>query len=233
MKIIISPAKTMKPTHVSWLKEKTIFEKEKNNLFNILKTLNNESIQQLYKISLEQSKKVYHYFHHNHEDCCALAFYQGAVFKELQLSQYEDHLDYLNQNLRILSAYYGVLKYNTAITYYRLDMNIKLPDINLYDYWRIPINKYFEKEDCILSLASKEYTSIIKHPHLYFVDFVEIKNDKEIRNAMTVKKARGAFLNEMIRGEVSTLDELKRIKVYDFHFDSIYDKTIKFIKQST
>lgn len=222
MKIVIAPSKTMKYQEHGFVSTPLIYPDETNYIKSQLKQYHDEELCDLMKISYKQAMKVYDYYHQSYKIHPALSLYQGTVFKQLKFNEYKNHLDYLDKHLRIMSAYYGVLKYNTGITPYRLDMTMKLNHINLYEYWYTPIYQYFENEDFIISLASQEFTSMIHHPHLYFIDFIEIKENKMKRNAMIIKKARGQMLNQMILNEITTLDELKKQNINGF----IYNKEL-------
>lgn len=230
MKIIIAPSKTMKYKKTNDQTTPLLFPDETTYLHHLLQEYNDEQLCDLMKISYNQALKVYDYYHKKQEIAPALTLYQGTVFKQLQFDQFDQHLDYIDQHLRILSAYYGVLKYNTGITPYRLDMSMKPQQTNLYEYWYTPLYQYFENEDLIISLSSQEFMSMIHHPHLYFIDFIEIINDKPRRNGFVVKKARGCMLNQMILHEIKTLEELKQLHIDDFTYDESLsrDHTIVF-----
>lgn len=233
MKVIIAPSKTMKPRENNFIKEPIIFPQETKYLHSLLQQYNDEELCKLMNISYKQALKVHDYFHKPQNAYPALSLYQGTVFKQLELSSYYEHLDYLDQYVRIMSAYYGIAKYNTEITPYRLDMTMKLP-IQLYDYWYTPIYKYFEVEDFIISLASQEFTSMIHHPHLYFIDFIELKDGKQKRNAMIIKKARGQMLNQMILNEIKTLKDIKELNIDDFVYCEEFNQhhTLAFVRKS-
>lgn len=232
MKIVIAPSKTMKYQKVPFVGSEPLFPEETQYLTNILKQYNDEQLCQLMKISYKQATQVYQYFHEEQTAHPALAFYQGTVFKQLELASYMNHQDYLSEHLCILDAYYGVLKYNTLITPYRLDMTMKPDHINLYDYWYTPLYQYFEQVDFIISLASKEFTNMLRHPHIYFIDFIIINQGKIKRNAMIIKKARGQMLNQMILNEIKTLDELKTLNIDGFTYQPDYNQegTLAFVK---
>ena len=232
MKIVIAPSKTMKYQKVPFVGSETLFPEETQYLTNILKQYNDEQLCQLMKISYKQATQVYQYFHEEQTAHPALAFYQGTVFKQLELASYMNHQDYLSEHLCILDAYYGVLKYNTLITPYRLDMTMKPDHINLYDYWYTPLYQYFEQVDFIISLASKEFTNMLRHPHIYFIDFIINDHGKMKRNAMIIKKARGQMLNQMILNEIKTLDELKTLNIDGFTYQPDYNQegTLAFVK---
>ena len=232
MKIVIAPSKTMKYQKVPFVGSEPLFPEETQYLTNILKQYNEEQLCELMKISYKQATQVYQYFHEEQTAHPALAFYQGTVFKQLELASYMNHQDYLSEHLCILDAYYGVLKYNTLITPYRLDMTMKPQNINLYEYWYTPLYQYFEQVDFIISLASKEFTSMLRHPHIYFIDFIIINQGKIKRNAMIIKKARGQMLNQMILNEIKTLDELKTLNIDGFTYQPDFNQegTLAFVK---
>ena len=232
MKIVIAPSKTMKYQKVPFVGSEPLFPEETQYLTNILKQYNDEQLCQLMKISYKQATQVYQYFHEEQTAHPALAFYQGTVFKQLELASYMNHQDYLSEHLCILDAYYGVLKYNTLITPYRLDMTMKPDHINLYDYWYTPLYQYFEQVDFIISLASKEFSNMLRHPHIYFIDFIINDHGKMKRNAMIIKKARGQVLNQMILNEIKTLDELKTLNIDGFTYQPDYNQegALAFVK---
>lgn len=234
MKIIIAPSKTMKYKPVSFLNTEPVFKEETQYLNQILKQYNDEDLAQIMKISSKQSLTVYDYYHNDYDSHPAIALYQGHVFKQLELDLYHNHHDYLYNHLCIMSAYYGILQYNTLIKPYRLDMTMKINNINLYEYWYTPVYKYFENEDYIISLSSQEFTSMIKHPHIYFIDFVEQKDNKIKRSSMNVKKARGMMLNQMVLNEIQSLDDLKLLNIdgYVYNKDMSTQYNIVFLKES-
>lgn len=235
MKIIIAPSKTMKYSGIDIVGSKPLYPKETEYLHNLLKQYNDEQLCEFMKISYKQATQVYRYFHEPQTEHPALFFYQGTVFKQLDLSSYHLHQTYLENHLRILDAYYGVLLYNTSITPYRLDMTMKPQNMNLYEYWYTPLYQHFEQEDYIISLASKEFTNMLRHPHIYFIDFIIIDQGKIKRNAVIIKKARGQMLNQMILQEIEILDELKTLNIDGFTYNPQYDQegTLAFVKERT
>lgn len=232
MKIIIAPSKTLKYKDHQFSGDNLLFKVETVYLKSILKQYNDESLCQIMKISSKQALTVYDYYHTDYKAHPAIALYQGHVFKQLHLDEYTNHHDYLYNHLCIMSAYYGVLHYNTLITPYRLDMTMKLDQLNLYEYWYTPIYQYFENEDYIISLASKEFTSMLRHPYIYFIDFVEYKNGKYVRSSMNVKKARGMMLDAMVLNEIDNLDDLYCLNIdgYIYNKDMSKDNNIVFLK---
>lgn len=219
MKIIIAPAKIMKIKQTNLNSTNILFKDKTNYLKDYLSKYSIDELHDLMKISFKMADTVYNYYHQDNDLTPAIFCYQGTVFKQLSLNTYnQNDFDYLDNYLNILSAYYGILKYNTNISPYRLDMTMKL-DINLYDYWQEEINNYFKEEDYLINLASKEFITMINHPHIINIDFVEKKADKLTRNSMRVKTARGKMLEMMVKNKITNLATLKQISFDDYHYN--------------
>lgn len=234
MKIIIAPAKVMKTKQTGIECSKLLFPKETKQLHKILKQYTVSELHDQMKISFKMAETVYSYYHHDHEVTPAIYCYQGTVFKQIKLNSYHDSdLRYLDNYLNIMSAYYGILKYNTAITPYRLDMIMKFK-LNLYDFWQAQVTKYFKDEDYLICLASKEFSKMIKHPNLINLDFVEMKGDKIVRNSMYVKQARGKMLDRMVKNKITSLDDLKQVTFDDYYYnhDLSTDNNYVFIRNA-
>lgn len=78
----------------------------------------------------------------------------------------DGHFEYIQEHLRVLSAFYGVLKPMDGVTPYRLEMQAKAVienEKNLYDYWGDMLYKGVRDEKgIIINLASKEYSKCIE-----------------------------------------------------------------------
>ena len=77
--------------------------------------------------------------------------------------------DYLCDNLRILSGFYGILRADDGVACYRLEMQAPLAaggSGSLYDFWGRSIYDELTAQDkVILNLASKEYSKAVE-PYL-------------------------------------------------------------------
>ncbi|WP_455682240.1 YaaA family protein [Thomasclavelia sp.] len=219
MKIIIAPAKVMKTKYVKIEQTELLFVKKTKQLHNYLKKYSIDELHDNMKISFKMAKTVYNYYHDDYNRTPAIYCYQGTVLKQVNLNTYQDEdFDYLNKYLNIMSAYYGILKYNTGITPYRLDMIMKF-DLDLYDFWQKDVNNYFKDEDYLICLASKEFAKMINHPNLINIDFVEDKAGKLVRNSMYIKQARGKMLDIMVKNKIISLEELKRVTFDDYYYN--------------
>ena len=69
----------------------------------------------------------------------AVLSYEGIAFQYMAPSVFEDsQFEYVQNHLRIISAFYGVLKPRDGVTPYRLEMQAKVgigETKNLYEYW--------------------------------------------------------------------------------------------------
>ena len=98
----------------------------------------------------------------------AILSYEGLVFKHMAPMVFtEEMYAYVNDHLRILSGFYGILKPFDGITPYRLEMQAELSvagSKNLYDFWGDKLYRELskEKDQLIINLASEEYSKIIE-----------------------------------------------------------------------
>lgn len=220
MKIIIAPAKQMKYSIPTTHLTTPVFTNKQKKLKTKLKRMDVPMLHDVMKISYKMAEEVYQYYRQKEEFHPALHYYSGTVYKQLKLATYqEEEQPYINSHIRILSAYYGVLAPYDAIQRYRLDMKMKIEDINLYDYWYRVVKKYFKDEDTILSLASKEFTDMVEHPNIITIDFVENKGDTLVRNAMYVKQARGKMLHLVIKNKITDVEDIKSISFDNYKYN--------------
>lgn len=221
MKIIIAPSKLMKDKKTNFRATTPVFIRKQKKLAEVLKTYSIEELHDMMKISFKQAATVHQNYQEQENTHPALYRYAGTVFSKLKVNTYKQkELEYLDKYVSILSAYYGILKYSDAIAKYRLDMKMKVGDINLYAYWRKEITEYFKDEDFIISLASKEFASIVKHPHMITIDFVEERAGRLVCNAIKVKQARGMMLNIMIKENITTIEQLKKVTFDGYSYNS-------------
>ncbi len=134
----------------------------------------------------------------------AILAYEGIQYQYMAPGVLETGaLAYLREHLRILSGFYGLLRPFDGVTPYRLEMQARLPADgckDLYVFWGDRLAKQLACEtDCILDLASKEYSRAVK-PHLppevRFVGctFGEWKAGKLVEKGTLCKMARGRLV---------------------------------------
>ena len=95
----------------------------------------------------------------------AVFAFDGDVYNGLKIGEFNgDELNYAQDNLRILSGLYGILKPLDQIMPYRLEMGTSLKirrSKNLYAFWREKVTKLLNaemrEEELLINLASNEY----------------------------------------------------------------------------
>ena len=226
MKIIFSPSKEMREENI--LQNKGIefteskFKDKTNILINILKEKSISEIENIMKLKGELLNNTYKDIqdYDKLKYIPAISLYYGVSFKELKLEDYsEKSLKYLQNNLLILSAFYGVSLPFDLIKKYRLDMTISIIDKGLYNFWKKDINEYtsniLDSNEILLNLASSEFSKLIDNKKIPMinVDFKEEKDGTYKSISTYSKKARGQFLNYLIKNQVSNIENIKKIEL--------------------
>lgn len=227
MKIVFSPSKTMKHKDIRFSTEEMInFSDKTNFLIEKLKKFSKDEIEKIFKIKGKLLEETYDNIQNfeNLESFDALALYDGVTFRQLETHNYSNkNFDYLNENLFIFSALYGVLSPNTKIKPYRLDMSINfLEEDNLYKFWKEEVNSYLTKfnEEIFINLASKEFSKILDYKKFNVID-IEFRQlvDGKLKNISTeAKKARGLLLNYLVINEIDDLEKIKEFKEAGYKF---------------
>ena len=141
MKIIFSPSKEMREENIFKNKEieftESKFKDKTNILINTLKEKSISEIENIMKLKGELLNDTYKDIqdYENLKYIPAISLYYGVSFKELELEDYsEKSLKYLQNNLLILSAFYGISLPFDLIKKHRLDMTISIIDKGLYNF---------------------------------------------------------------------------------------------------
>lgn len=248
MKIIFSPSKEMREENI--LENKKIeFSKTEYNaktaiLTSILKQKSINEIENIMKLKGDLLNKTFKDIqdYEKLRDVPAISMYYGVSFKELELGDYsEKSLRYLQNNLLILSALYGILKPFDLIKKYRLDMTMSIIDKGLYNFWKKDINNYItsvlNKEEILLNLASSEFSKLInnKKNSIINIDFKEEKDGIYKSISTYSKKARGKFLNYLIKNQINNLEDIKKIEIdsYSLNKDLSNNKDFIFTRKNS
>lgn len=170
MKIILSPAKKMN-TDTDTLAPQglPVFLSKTEEIMKWLQSKNGAELKKLWgcndKIAeqnLERLKGMNLY-----EGLTpAVLSYEGLAFRYMAPAVFEtQQFEYLQDHLRILSAFYGVLKPMDGITPYRLEMQAKAAiggAKDLYDFWGNELYRQVRDDSgIIINLASNEYSKCI------------------------------------------------------------------------
>ncbi len=223
MRIIISPAKKMNvdtdrlpyeslpqflsKTEILKNRLQTMSPIELKNLWACNDSITKLNIERLQSMNLEENLTP------------AILSYEGIQYKYMAPSIFEyDHFDYINEHLRILSGFYGMLRPFDGVVPYRLEMQARLivnGMDNLYDFWGNCLATQLQAEtDFIINLASKEYSKVI-YPHLkpntkfLTCTFGEQKEGKIIEKGTMCKMARGEMVRYLAEGNIKKFKDIK------------------------
>lgn len=248
MKIIISPAKKMNiDDDIFEYRSKPVFFEQAEELMNYMKNLSYDECKTIWKCSDKLAQLNYDRVVNmdlNYRLTPALFSYEGIQYQYMGarvLSR--DALEYLQDNLRILSGFYGILKPLDGVVPYRLEMQSKFINYknkDLYEYWADKIaNSLFEETNLIINLASKEYSKCVEKylknsPGTKFITcvFGEIKGDKVIERGTLAKMARGEMVRYLAQNKICDLEGLKRFDKLEYKYsqEKSNEKTYVFIK---
>lgn len=243
MRIIISPAKTMKmdigefqveklPVFIEdtkkilkRLKEMSYDElKEMWNCNDKLATLNEERLQDM---DLEKGLVP------------AVMSYEGLAFQHMSPTVFtKGAIDYIKEHLRILSGFYGILAPFDGVTPYRLEMQALLSvegSKDMYDFWKDKIyNELLDEDRVILNLASGEYSKTVKkylQPEDKFVTviFGEEKDGKVKQKGTFAKMARGEMVRFLAENNICDIEGVKGFKEMGFTYNDKYSDEKKLV----
>lgn len=233
MKIIISPAKKMKVDTDSFsCKNLPVFLLKSEEISKELQSMSEEELKKLWKcndqiakvnIGRLQRMDLYHHL------TPAVLAYEGIQYQYMAPGVFtEKALSYVQEHLRILSGFYGILKPFDGVTPYRLEMQAKLrvgEAKDLYTYWGDSIAKaLYEETDCIINLASKEYSVCVSKflpEKVRFITcvFGEEKDGKIIEKGTRCKMARGEMVRYMAENQLEDPEQIKSFDQLNYRFN--------------
>lgn len=188
----------------------------------------------------------------------AIMAYEGIQYQYMAPAVMDEaSLSYLQEHLRILSGFYGILKPMDGVVPYRLEMQAKLkPELKvsnspetpadieiksfktLYQFWgRRLADALFRETDTIINLASKEYSKAVSSyliPDIRFITcvFGEYKDGKIIEKGTFAKMARGEMVRFMAEKRAESPEEMKKFDRLGYRFapEESDEKTYVFVK---
>ena len=171
MKIILSPAKKMIVDTDNLVPvELPVYIDKTAEVLNWIKSKSKEELKAIWKcndkIAEQNFNRLENMDLYNRLTTAVLA-YEGIAFQYMAPSVFEiQQFEYLQNHLRILSAFYGILKPMDGVTPYRLEMQAKVgigDAKNLYEYWgELLYRSVIDDSRIIINLASKEYSKCIE-----------------------------------------------------------------------
>ena len=158
----------------------------------------------------------------------AILSYDGIAYQYMAPTVFEtEMLSYVQEHLRILSGFYGIVRPMDGVTPYRLEMQAKLEidsAKNLYDYWGDRLYKEVrDSSGIIINLASKEYSKCIEkylQPGDRYIscNFFEEQEGKLVQKGVYCKMARGEMVRFMAENRVEEPEGIKDFAVMGYRY---------------
>ncbi len=238
---ILSPAKKLnfEPLSRNCERSEPIFKEEADTLAEIAATLEPEHIAKLMNISSKlaelnsQRFKIFSNCPSNMQTKQAVFAFAGDTYVGLGSNTIKpEHDIFFQDNIRILSGLYGVLRPFDMIQPYRLEMGSKLRTLkgqNLYQFWgnkvlqslKTDLQRHSHK--IIVNLASDEYFKVLGKniiPETVITPkFYEKKADDYKLISFFAKKARGLMARYIISNKLIKPDDIKSFDLGNYKFE--------------
>ncbi|MDY3767718.1 MAG: peroxide stress protein YaaA [Lachnospiraceae bacterium] len=233
MRVIIAPAKRMREEG-EWLEvqDLPVFLERSEELKQWICGLSYEEAKKLWKCNEKIAWEAYARFQRmdlDHAFTPAVLSYDGIQYQYLAPAVMEEReLSYLQEHLRILSGFYGILRPMDAVVPYRLEMQAKTEKFghpSLYEYWGDTLYRQIAGEtDFILNLASKEYARCVepyleKHMRFLTCIFGDLEGNRVVQKGTKAKMARGEMVRFLAQNRIEHPDQLKDFEGLGYHYD--------------
>lgn len=243
MKIIISPAKKMNiDTDSLPVQSEPVFLRDAEKIKKYMQALSYEEAKRLWACNDKIAELNFARFLEmdlKKNLTPAILSYEGIQYQYMAPAVFtEGALSYIQEHLRILSGFYGVLRPLDGIVPYRLEMQAGTKvegSANLYDFWGGKIyGNVLDGDRTVINLASKEYSRCIEHylkPDDIFVTcvFGELKEGKIIQKGTLAKMARGEMVRYMAENNVTDLEGLKEFTGLGYQYQKDISKERDYI----
>jgi len=232
MRIIISPAKKMRvdTDSMAW-QDLPVFLEKTQLLQERLKGMTADELKTLWKCSDELAALNVERLRDMDLHRCltpAIWAYEGIQYQHMLPEVFTDReFDYVQAHLRILSGFYGMLRPFDGVVPYRLEMQARLPmdgAKDLYAFWGDDIARELTSgTDCILNLASREYSQCIsKHlpAGVRFITcvFGEKKDGRILEKGTLCKMARGEMVRYLAENQIEDPEDAKGLARLNFQY---------------
>ena len=232
MRIIISPAKKMQhDENGPAYRDLPVFLSDAEKIKDSLKEKSFSELKALWACNdkiAEQNIERLSSMNLREKLTPALLSYDGIAYQYMAPTVFEtEMLSYVQEHLRILSGFYGIVRPMDGVTPYRLEMQAKLEidgAKNLYDYWGDRLYKEVrDSSGIIINLASKEYSKCIEkylQPDDRYIscNFFEEQEGKLVQKGVYCKMARGEMVRFMAENRVEEPEGIKHFSVMEYRF---------------
>jgi len=173
----------------------------------------------------------------------AVLAFKGDVYQGLDAQSMTDkQLNWAQDNLRILSGLYGLLRPLDLMQPYRLEMGTKFANdrgVDLYQFWGDIITSEInilltESSDAVLlNLASNEYFKSVQakdiQGRIITPVFMDKKTDKFKIISFFAKKARGLMSAFIIKNKITNVEDIKKFDVDGYSYNSAMSEGDKWV----
>lgn len=223
MRIILSPAKKMNDILDSLEPQGfPVYLEQAEEILSWMRGRSHEDLQALWKCNdkiARQNFERLEYMDLQKMLTPAILSYEGIAYQYMAPSVFEDgQIAYVQEHLRILSGFYGVLQPMDGVRPYRLEMQAKAAVggcKNLYDLWGSRLYEHVRDESgIIVNLASKEYSKCIekyltKEDTYITVTFCERSGQKLVTKGTYAKMARGEMVRYMAQRQIENPRDIR------------------------
>ena len=243
MRIIISPAKKMNvdTDSLPW-RDLPVFISKTEPILRSLQGMDYDELKKLWKcndsIAAMNVERLSNMDLYHHLTPAVLA-YEGIQYQYMAPGVFTDReYDYIQEHLRILSGFYGILKPFDGVTPYRLEMQAKLKICeakDLYSYWNNSLSEHiFAETDCIINLASKEYSICVSkylpsNVRFIICVFGEEIDGKVVEKGTMCKMARGEMVRYMAERQITDPEQIKAFDRLNYRFDETHSQQTEFV----
>ena len=243
MKIIISPAKKMRVDNDTFVPlSKPEFLHKTLQIKETLCKMDLPALQKLWECNDEIASLNFKRLQNMNLErnlTPAVFAYDGLQYQHIAPNVLEESaLEYLQEHLRILSGFYGILRAFDGVVPYRLEMQARLACEgykNLYAFWNSLLYDELTKDDGeVLNLASKEYSKAVEpyvteRVHFVTCTFGTYVNGKLKVKATEAKMARGAMVRLCAENNVQSVDEVKAFNVRGYVYNEELSSETEFV----
>lgn len=242
MIIVVSPAKSLydhSPVQFGKFSQAD-FLPDAEKIVSIMKKKKPAQLAKLMGISPKLAELNYHRFQAwslpftPENSWQSVLMFNGDVYQGLKAETFSvEEFETAQQNLRILSGVYGLLKPLDLIQPYRLEMGTGLAVArkkNLYEFWKTKITAKLNQEleetgqKVLINLASNEYFSAIDTKKLkariITPAFKEHKNGQNLMVSFFAKRARGLMSRFIIQNKITDPEEIKAFDLEGYYFNN-------------
>ena len=232
MRIIISPAKKMNmDTDSLPIRALPRFLGRTEELLALLRAMSPEELKALWKcndrlvrLNVERLADM----NLRSQLTPAILAYEGIQYQYMAPGVFTgEALEYVQEHLRILSGFYGVLRPFDGVLPYRLEMQarLKTPEgKDLYEFWGDTLAaEVFGETDCVVNLASREYSQCLSRyvpsgARFITCVFGERKDGKIVEKGTMCKMARGEMVRYLAENRAEDPEQMRDFDRLQYRF---------------